>query len=120
MTLTEYNDFREEASQPTLTAADLQDKSNRTLLYGYNIERDTWHVYLKDGVIVTVIYGRDCQPKKVDVIDDHDFIPGKRLYPDRCDLEFCRLLRGRGIDLPFTSFVDNVPEPDSGFHGFIL
>ena len=41
----------EEIPKPVLSAEDLKDKSDRTLLYGYTCDRDTWHVYLEDGKI---------------------------------------------------------------------
>jgi hypothetical protein len=57
------------------------------------------------------------------VVDcNEDFVPDKRLYPARCDFEFCCALKRLGIDLPFTNF--NVNEAahvlDNGYYGMTL
>ena len=88
-----------------ITAKDLTNKSDRTLLYGYTCERDTWHVYLKDGVIYTVVYGFKKNPVECEVTCNSQYIPDKRLYPAKCDLEFCRLLKHAGEYLSFTTYM---------------
>lgn len=88
-----------------LSVHDFQDKTPRTLLYGYTSNRFTWHVYLEEGTldIVTLSY-RD-EKKNVCVIEENtDFLPDKRLYPEACDYEFCRLLKQQGLSLPFTNW----------------
>lgn len=87
-----------------ITAKDLTNKQNRTLLYGYTLERNTWHVYLKDNAIYTVVYGYKEEPKECIVKDNFDYIPDKRVYPAKSDYEFCSLLIRQGINIPFTSF----------------
>ncbi|GAA4879688.1 hypothetical protein GCM10023310_69830 [Paenibacillus vulneris] len=101
-----------------ITCDDLSEKSGRTLLYGYTCERETWHVYLKHGQIVKVIYNYNNVPKKFEVTDNREFVPDKRLYPERCDYEFCALLKQRGIDLPFTIWTDDVEEKQ--YYGEVL
>ena len=66
-----------------LTVDDLNNKQNRTLLYGYTCNRETWHVYLKDEVIYTVMYGGydNIDISEVYVKTNNDYIPNKRLYP---------------------------------------
>ena len=89
-----------------VTINKLKDKSDRTLLYGYTCERDTWHVYIKDGIIHTAIY--KCKESLIErrVNDNFDYVPDKRLYPECCDYEFCTLLNEKGVNLPFTTWQD--------------
>jgi hypothetical protein len=109
-------------TKPILGIDDLEDQSERTLLWGYTCERDSWHVYLKDGEIHAVMYDYP------DILKYHDFrcasdnpkdwIPNKRLYPEACDYEFCKLLKEYGCYLPFTTWNDD-REPKQ-YHGKIL
>ena len=82
----------------------LKNKEDRTLLYGYTLERDTWHVYLKDGEIIKVIYGYEGKPVRFEIKDIYDLRVDKRLYPARCDFEICKIMKEYDIDLPFTGF----------------
>ena len=91
---------------------------NRTLLYGYTCNRETFHVYLKNNKIYTIIYGFKENPYEVKIESNEDYIPDKRLYPERCDYNFCKLLKIRGYDLPFTTWTDNVKKQD--FYGKTL
>ena len=86
-----------------LTIDDLEDKSDRTLLYGYTCNRDTWHVYVLDREIIAVMYGFG-EMREIHVEEDTDYVPDKRLYAECCDFEFCALLTERGVYLPFTTF----------------
>lgn len=101
----EYEALQKEGS--TLISSDLlQNKSARTLLYGYTLERDTWHVYLDEkGEIQTVKYGygEDAPIKKINVLWNDEYIPSKRLYAEKCDFEFCSLLKQHNITLNFTT-----------------
>jgi hypothetical protein len=97
----------------------LRNKTDRTLLYGYTLDRDTWHVYIKNLEIHTVIYGYQQTPKEVVIKSNQDFVPDKRLYPETCDYEFCAILKRIGIEnLPFTAFND-LREPKQ-YYGKIL
>ncbi|WP_010499997.1 hypothetical protein [Paenibacillus elgii] len=107
-----------EEIKKVIAVDDLTNKTGRTLLYGYTCERETWHVYLKYGEIVKVIYGYDKEPKKFEVTDNRDFVPDKRLYPERCDYEFCKLLIEKGIGLPFTAWTEGIEEEQ--YYGKIL
>lgn len=105
-----------------ISAADIAP-GNRTLLLGYNVERDTWHVYLYQHTIFTCYYSyKDSTPTIVAVDCNEDFVPDQRLYPAKCDFEFCCALKRLGIDLPFTNF--NVNEAahvlDNGYYGMTL
>lgn len=104
-------------AEATLSASEVGGK-DRTLLYGYTIERLTFHVYLEAGRIHKVIY--DANNKHMASIAQESFpakglVPNKRLYPEACDFRTCELLRQRGIHLPFTTF--NIEREPSLWHG---
>lgn len=105
-----------------LSASDLKDTSNRTLLFGYTCDRETWHVYIKDAMIYTVCYYAAAPTLEINVTTDHGYVPDKRLYPARCDYEFCCLLRERGVTLPFTTFDAREIKQlnDNGYYGKTL
>lgn len=96
---------------------------DRTLIYGYNTNRDTFHLYLKDKQIHSVYYNgvtgklvgtpRSFSGK----IRADDCVPNKRVYPARCDYEFCKLLLSKGIYIPFTTWQDVTEEQ---FHGSLI
>lgn len=92
--------------------------ADRTLLYGYTCERDTWHVYIKDTVIHKVIYKYGKDPVEYQINDNYDFIPDKRLYPEACDYQFCRIMQRLGYELPFTSW--NNDREEKQYYGEIL
>lgn len=87
-----------------ITINDLRNKANRTLLYGYDCNRDSWHVYIFEYVIHTVKYAYGENPQKITVETNNDYIPNKRLHPECCDYEFCTILKSYGIYLPFTQY----------------
>lgn len=100
---------------------------DRTLLYGYTCERETFHVYLKDKQIFVVIYNTEYSrgkptPKnmrRIEVKSNRDYVPDKRLYPERCDYHFCKLLKENSVDLPFTFFNEGF-NWDGPYCGFTL
>ncbi|MCC5613256.1 hypothetical protein LC612_42910 [Nostoc sp. CHAB 5834] len=110
MTPKEFEQLNQ-ARESVLTVDSLTDKSPRTLLYGYTTDRYTWHVYLNEyGKIVRlltaysgfILFESDEPPAS-----NRDYIPSKRLYGESCDFEFCRLLKGHDVPLPFTTFSVN-------------
>jgi len=135
-----------------ITVDDLTDKSDRTLIYGYTCDQDTyrhvhlrdaWHVYLKDGKIITLlytwylhtplnvypntvdgIYGGDGEPCKyeykiIDVKRNSNYIPDKCIDPESCDFEFCKLLKQAGQHLPFTGKPDDELQ-DLKYYGLVI
>lgn len=105
---------------------DLSDTKDRTLLYGYTCSRKTFHVYLKNNEIHVILYNEDYDEKNVKpknmrelfIKTNCDYIPDKRLYPEACDFDFCKLLKEKDISLPFTVF--NTDRPIQDFYGFTL
>lgn len=92
-----------------IKGSNLINQTPRTLLWGYDCERNSWHVYLDtEGKIVRVSY---YYPNKLIAYDselnltvNEQYLPNKRLYPEACDLEFTKLLIEQGIDMPWTTF----------------
>lgn len=106
MKIEEYEKLMGEV-ESVLTVDSLENKTPRTLLYGYTCSRDTWHVFINQfSEIVTIMYGYgDNAPLNIIPIQSNeDFIPDKRLYPACCDFEFCLLLKQKGIHLNFTTY----------------
>ena len=91
-----------------LKATDLRDRRPRTLLYGYTCDRQSFHVYLGHDIKIHRLVSDSIQTTihttQDDMIDNESYVPNKRLYPESCDYEFCGLLSGRGIYLPFTKY----------------
>jgi hypothetical protein len=89
---------------------------DRTLLYGYDCDRRSWHVYQKDGHIHRAIYITSNRLPEVHdqncELDAETLVPNKRLYPEACDFEFCLKLKALGIPLPFTTYGSLAPRPD--------
>ena len=119
MTIEQYTELSNPAINGIITVGNLNNKSERTLLYGYTCNRDTWHVYIKDNNIITVMYEYNKPPVEVKVDSNFGFVPDKRLYPARCDFEFCSLLRQLEVYLPFTTF-EYVDLNSDGYYGETL
>lgn len=118
---------------PVISAADLESKIRDflpdstippmfTLLYGYTLKRDTFHVYYDDGQITRHIYNSDetIQDLSRWVWPAEDLVPSKRVYPDRTNYVFARMLKDLGIDIPWTVMPDDsdgYSARDMGMHG---
>lgn len=104
----------DQVPQEILDVTDLKNKKDRTLLYGYTCDRLTWHVYLLDAEIYTVMYRFNGPLIDMPIKSNRDFVPNKRLYPAMCDFEFCCLLKKRGVSLCFTTYT---PVKEEMFYG---
>lgn len=106
----------------------------KTLLYGYDCERNTHHVFQDhSGFIYLYVYRPNGNKdetvvRKLDLMEDgvkalQDIIPDKRLYPQYCDYDFCVYLKERGVHLPFTTYEEprtgSARNPKSCFAGEI-
>ena len=129
MTKEDFERFNniEKIKEKIIEAEDLKPfLKDRTLLYGYTNERKTFHVYMKNVKIHTVIYDTDfnngiqkpINMMEVEIKSNHDYVPNKRLYPECCDYHFCKLLKNIGIELPFTTYQEERPIKD--FYGFTI
>lgn len=97
---------------------DLSTK-DRTLIYGYTCDRQTFHVYIKNKKIHIVQY--DYHGNSIiefPVFSAIGCIPNKRIYPEACDYGFCCFLHNEGVTLPFTTY--NEERPQQTFYGRIL
>jgi hypothetical protein len=103
MTLEEFQKIRGK-NQTLITAKDLVNKENRTLLHGYTLERDTFDVELVNGEIVVEVNEFEKGLRIITPSCNSDYVPSKRVYPAQSDFEFCRLLLERGVYIPFTFF----------------
>jgi hypothetical protein len=120
---------RNPESAPLIRATDLpNNREDRTLLYGYTVERTTWHVYLKDGLIHRIEYRSDAKgPYMVGVCHGvqkawapRRLLPDKRAYPERTDYQFARLCRDAGCRIEFTTYDADRVVQDAAFQGLIL
>ena len=96
----------------TVTVQDINDnQTDRTLILGYTVHRNTFHVYLKDGILHRHVYDYTGQTLTHDFGDTllaSSLAPNKRSYPQWCDFEFCKLLLVKGVNPNFTRYT----EPD--------
>lgn len=106
---------QERAYKSLLTIKNLEPfTQNRTLVYGYTCRKETFHTYLKDGEIHTVVYQTDYIERKIrpvgmreiDVRYNSDYIPDAFAYPDLCDSTFFEQLAKAGVKLPFTMYIE--------------
>lgn len=109
--------------EPALHVNDLECKDDRTLIYGYTCDCDTWHLYLKDNHFVWVLYNHKNEIlasyiKKEIIIGEDPILPNKRVYPSASDFEFCALLKRYDVHPCFTSF-DKEREKKQ-FYGILL
>lgn len=82
---------------------------DRTLLYGYTCDRHTFHVYLQDGWIHRITYTGTLDHSLIrhDAMADwwaFNLIPDKRVYPERTDIDFARMLQVTGARVPYLTF----------------
>lgn len=119
----EFESLIEKSVLPnSISVNDLENQSDRTLIYGYTLDRYTFHVYLLNKLFYLYIY--DFERKTVRTlpgegnIDIDRCTPSKRAYPEACDAEFCRLVIKNGGHIPFTVF--NPDREPKQFHGELL
>lgn len=82
---------------------------DRTLLYGYTCTRETWHVYLKGGLIHVLVYtatGETVSHKKTEEWDPASLVPDKRVYPESTDPVLARALKSV-VDVPYMGVFDD-------------
>lgn len=96
----------------TVHIDEISDQNDRTLLYGYTVDRDTFHVYIQDGEIHRLIYAYGGEPISHisgSELAATDLQPNKRAYPEWTDFEFALLLKTRGVDPNLTNY--STPSP---------
>lgn len=108
MDLQTYKEYLSKDVSPdpidSISVRDFKDQSDRTLTYGYDFERNSWH---EDGKIGFLHFNHK------EILDTVwyltiDLVPPKRAYPEYTDLEFANLMRERfKCPLNFTTFNEN-------------
>jgi hypothetical protein len=82
---------------------------DRTLLYGYTCDRDSFHVYLRDGKIHRFVYQErgeivPLHHRAEDGWELNDLVPDKRVYPESTDYVLALRLRRSGVQVPYLPF----------------
>ena len=108
----QYNKLSQLTIEPNkFSVSDLIDKSERTLLWGYTCDRDSFHVYLYGGKINLYVYSYHEQSvikfASATALELDSLIPNKRVYPEASDYEFCKKLLDSGVHIQFTTFNEN-------------
>ncbi len=128
--LTSNPNIHEDEIDETINVLEIPEShENRTLLYGYTTERDSFHVYLKGGLIHKAIY-RSVKAAGVHDVLSHEskttweaseLVPNKRVYPESTDADFYALLKLRDVYVSFTVYEEKYAALRSarfgGFHG---
>ena len=120
MNQNEYELFRAEDSHVPITVvtAERVGGENRTLVYGYDVDRNSFHAYLHEGKLYVRTYSRGDQ-----VISDAAgpalpatiLRPNKRVYPQYTDGDFARIMRDLDFPLPFTTWSE--PKREGPYYG---
>lgn len=126
MDINEFNAINEARTTATATAnyisVDDLAEGDRTLLYGYNCQRETFHVYLADGLIHRLIY-KSSDPcisyERGPELEASLLRPDKRGYSERCDGDFVSLMDRRGLKISLSPFNEetHAKTKDNQFHG---
>lgn len=101
-----------------ITTEDLKNigvEKNTTLIYGYDINRNTRHVYFMDNFIHVLVY--NSQKEIIDyeksiAIEADKLIPSKRTYPERSLFSFIKLIKEKGLYVSITTFNEKVPKTE--------
>lgn len=108
-------------SREMISVSELNNPTqDRTLLWGYTCERDSFHVYLKDGQIHKALYKF---PNKLlfctsgESMPCSSMAPDKRAYPAACDEQFAQLMVEKNQHVSYTTFDEREDIP---FHGKLI
>lgn len=128
--LTQFEALRAPTTPQTdMLHVDAIGTSPRTLVYGYTLDRDTFHAYVFDGEIHVVTYQGHYDDSPAHVVRHlhgtqvafDALVPSKRAYPNRTDYGFAVTMRAAGFPLSFTTWD---PEPqrclDDPYWGLVL
>lgn len=120
MTPSEYEVFREKAvveQEITIKASELSipGSIDTTLLYGYTLERNSFHVYLthdKNRTPFINVLTFDFEENVIEHIKTKEIsvsrvIPNKRAYPSLTLFSFANLIKNKGEYIPFTTVNDS-------------
>lgn len=115
------NALESPSSRELISVSELDNpRQDRTLLHGYDCEKHSFHVYLKDGLIHKAIYAFPDQlifSTSGDSVPCSTLAPDKRAYPAATDAQFAKLLIDKGHYVPYTTFDER---DDISFHGKLI
>lgn len=118
MNIEQYEELTKPGVEKAVDVLDLlEDKSDRTLVYGYHLDRTTFHLYLFGGQMYLAEYSYGTDPVVINAADlsPQALRPSKRAYPEACDAEFAGIMKRIGHELCFTTFnPDREPKPYYG------
>lgn len=107
MNLEEKKLFQNMNSHPNyVSILDLPEGYEGTLLYGYNVDRTTMHVYAKDDEIHAVTYDSNKEVIKHEHrggLEIDQCYPSKRVYRQETQFFFAKLLKERGAEFSITN-----------------
>jgi hypothetical protein len=116
----EYEELRGVGAPEPMISVEELDGPDRTLLYGYDVSRNTYHAHLQHGEIHLVVE-LGYQGRKIHTSGTTralgDLVPNKRAYPAKTDYQFARLCAVRGVDITFTTFEDVPADQVRAFYG---
>lgn len=87
-----------QAAKPRISASELAYRGERTLLLGYDCDRNTWHVYLQDGEIHKLVYDHNLRVVSyfhADSFECQALCPDKRAFSESTDYVFAKLIAER-------------------------
>lgn len=95
--------------RPKVSAEQFTSGGDRTLIYGYTVERDTFHVYVKDGMLHRFIYRRNFTTDTEQVVSyesaatmrAEDLSPSKAIYWEHSDYEAAWFLATQDVYMHF-------------------
>ena len=106
----EYEDYQDRLwGVHTIEAGRFGRWISGTLLYGYDVDRNSFHVYLDGDKIHRLVFKGD---RMVEYGAQaawltEKLIPNKRVYPEYTDRDFTDMVLSRGVQIPFTTWDDN-------------
>lgn len=96
-----------DAAEPRIESREFSGV-HRTLMFGYDVSRRTWHVYLKGGEIHKLIYdyNRIVSYEHGPSFECRQLRPDKRVFSESTDFSFARIMAERDSSLCFTTHDD--------------
>jgi hypothetical protein len=121
MLQSEFEQLRQVRAVPTTLSVEDVAGPDRTLIYGYDLDRTTVHVYLKGGLLHCVRYRSDRQivsHESGEALEAERLRPSKRAYPARTDYAAAVAMAKIDCALSFTTF-EEVPVGEDGYYGVL-
>lgn len=107
ITKEEFENKDQVQSNNAYSADIFKDKTDRTLMYGYDMDRNTVHIYLHEGIMCAIKYtydGKILSEERGEFDEIYHVLPSKRAYPESTDKEFFEILKYRNEEVVYTTF----------------